>query len=267
MTDDDGELALGAVFTEPPRPPSPPSTAAVYTREVDDTKTRTDWTKITIGLVGTHPLWGHYLWNAARAFTTYLDQNAHIYQDRYVLELGAGSGLPGIVTALNGARNVVLTDYPDAELLANLQHNVEANVPDTLRDRVKVEGYTWGHHVQRLLDRLPSGHGMSKIGFHLIILSDLIFNHSQHEALLNTCEHALASQIGDCVNPPCVLVFYTHHRPRLAHRDMNFFQLAQQKGWTCEEVLQRKYPPMFPEDPGDEEMRSTVYGWRLTRTA
>ncbi len=24
--------------------------------------------------------------------------------------------------------------------------------------------------------------------------------------------------------------------------------------------------PMFPEDPGEEEVRSTVHGWKLTRS-
>lgn len=80
---------------------------------------------------------------------------------------------------------------------------------------------------------------------------------------------------------PCVLVFYTHHRPHLAHRDLLFFDKARSHGWICEKIVTRKFPvshysfpsrhsneipkPMFPEDPGDEEVRSTVHGWKLTR--
>ena len=45
-------------------------------------------------------------WNAARAFATYLDGHPQLYQDRNVIELGAGGGLPGIVAALNGAKAV-----------------------------------------------------------------------------------------------------------------------------------------------------------------
>jgi nicotinamide N-methyltransferase len=41
-----------------------------------------------------------------------------------VLELGAGAGLPSIVCALNGATQVVVTDYPDAELVENLEYNI-----------------------------------------------------------------------------------------------------------------------------------------------
>ncbi|KAF8628636.1 hypothetical protein AX15_003770 [Amanita polypyramis BW_CC] len=266
MREEDGELSLGAVFTEPNRPPTPPTTTVVYARESHPVVT-TGWTRLSIRLVGSHPLWGHYLWNAARAFANYLDQNPGLYEDKCVLELGAGGGLPGIVTAMNKARRVILTDYPDADLINNLRHNIQENIPEALRHRTDVEGYIWGRQVRSLLGRLPSSSAQSRKGFDLIILSDLIFNHSQHEALLNTCEEILAPSCtnNDITNLPCVLVFYTHHRPRLAHKDMEFFQLAKQKGWSCEEVLRRKYPLMFPEDTGDEEMRSTVYGWRLTR--
>ena len=42
-----------------------------------------------------------------------------------MLELGAGSGLPGLVCALLGAEVIVITDYPDSDLIDNLQHNIE----------------------------------------------------------------------------------------------------------------------------------------------
>lgn len=45
-------------------------------------------------------------WNAARAFATYLDHHREMYVGMNVLELGAGGGLPGIVTVLNGAKKV-----------------------------------------------------------------------------------------------------------------------------------------------------------------
>ena len=61
-----------------------------------------------------------------------------------VLELGAGSGLPGILTALEGAEFVVLSDYESPTLIANLKRNVALNIPETLECKVKVEGHIWG---------------------------------------------------------------------------------------------------------------------------
>ncbi|PCH45119.1 hypothetical protein WOLCODRAFT_78055 [Wolfiporia cocos MD-104 SS10] len=273
---------------EPPRPPSPEPTTAVYERRplaADSAAGGHIWARIDIRLVGSHPLWAHHLWNASRAFATFLDKHQQMYRNGAVLELGAGGGLPGIVAALNGARKVVLTDYPDTVLLENMSFNVNTNIPAHIRHRAHVEGYIWGQPVERLLT-LQQGSTPHR-GFDLIIMSDLIFNHSQvidqthtfhisqHNALLKTCEQTLRPRISQEAKPnivyespyePCLLVFYTHHRPHLAHRDTEFFSKAKERGWKCEEILTERFPPMFPDDPGEEEVRATVHGWRLTRS-
>ncbi|KAI0088418.1 putative methyltransferase-domain-containing protein [Irpex rosettiformis] len=266
---EDPALNLEAVFLEPPRPPSPEPTLAIYSRAAaQDSQLHTNdehlvWSKIEIRLVGSHPLWGHYLWNAARSFASYLDAHPDLYQDKCVLELGAGGGLPGIVTVKNGAKLTVLTDYPDAPLLENLRHNVAHNVPAELSQRVFVEGYIWGKPLELILNKQQTT--SNDQGFDLIIMSDLIFNHSQHDALLTTAELALKPSTSTSTPQPSVLVFYSHHRPHLAHRDMEFFSKAQERGWACEKILTEQFPPMFPEDPGEEEVRATVHGWRLVR--
>ena len=98
-------------------------------------------------------------WNAALALASFLDTNIEMYQDRNVLELGAGGALPGIVTAKNGARKVcafypvgcrvfkllilllkvVLTDYPDESLVDNMRFNVSENVEREDFTRVDVQ--------------------------------------------------------------------------------------------------------------------------------
>ncbi|KAI0700186.1 putative methyltransferase-domain-containing protein [Cytidiella melzeri] len=265
-SDIEPNLDLDAVFLEPPRPPSPVPTFTTYSRtanqvaQVQTSHEHYIWSEIEIRLVGLHPLWGHYLWNASRAFASYLDVHTELYRDRSVLELGAGGGLPGIVTVKNGAKSVFLTDYPDAALIENLRHNVDANLPPKLAQQVHVEGYIWGQSLAPIFQQQKT---MNEQGFDLIIMSDLIFNHSQHDALLETSEIALKTST--VTSKPCVLVFYSHHRPHLAHRDMEFFSKARERGWLCEKILTERFPPMFPEDPGEEEVRATVHGWRLTR--
>jgi nicotinamide N-methyltransferase len=55
----------------------------------------------------------------------YLEEHAtEVLTGRTVLELGAGGGLPSLVCALNGAAQVVVTDYPDADLIENLRYNI-----------------------------------------------------------------------------------------------------------------------------------------------
>ncbi|KAI0249402.1 hypothetical protein BJV78DRAFT_1228221 [Lactifluus subvellereus] len=273
----DGSLALSAIFTEPPRPPTPEPTIVVYNNNSENAEAQLEdqpnrpWSTISVRLVGSHPLWGHYLWNAARALAGFLQRTPELYRGRTVLELGAGGGLPSLVAAKCGARKVVMTDYPDRVLVENMAYNVAQNVGPAAARRdgaVCVIGYVWGHPVEPLLamledaDTKADGGGAATGGgaFDLILLSDLIFNHSQHRALLTTCERAIAPS-----GAGCVLVFYTHHRPHLAQRDMTFFEMARATGWACENVVTERFPPMFPEDSGEEEVRSTVHGWKLTR--
>ncbi|KAF9264327.1 hypothetical protein L218DRAFT_926100 [Marasmius fiardii PR-910] len=256
---------MNCLYQEPPRPPTPEPTVSVYQRLKKPDESDSE---VRIRLVGSHPLWGHYLWNSAICLSSYFEENAEsLCQDRSVLELGAGGGLPSIIASLNGAQRVVITDYPDAALVENMQYNVDQNIgDDQVRQHITVKDYIWGTPVQPLLDTLPS----STQGFDLIILSDLLFNHSQHDALLKTCEQTIrpaGSLPDDLSRGPCVLVFYTHHRPHLAHRDMVFFDKARKQGWKCDKIVERKYPPMFPDDPGAEEVRSTVHGWRLVKSS
>jgi len=79
---------------------------------------------------------GHLLWNAGRTISDYLEDNAPaLLNGRNVLELGAGAGLPGIVSAIQGASTVVVTDYPDSDLIENIAHNIEIceEIPDKSR--------------------------------------------------------------------------------------------------------------------------------------
>ncbi|CUA75656.1 hypothetical protein RSOLAG22IIIB_11909 [Rhizoctonia solani] len=301
-TGDEDDLGLDNVFEEPPRPPTPPPTFTTYHRQAVHLEyqsgTTPEWSSIDLKLVGHHVLWAQHLWNAAIVLANFLDDNSSdICQDKVVLELGAGGALPGLVAALCGAHQVVITDYPDPPLLDNITRNVDRNIPSKTRSQVSIQGYVWGTDPDKLF-RWTDCTGLAgessedvvvvkQDAFDVIILSDLIFNHSQHSALLDTCELALRParrpgvsqgkmKLGDpknhegessTITTPCVLVFFSHHRPQYATRDMAFFVLAKDRGWICEQVVQTKMKAMFPDDPGDEDIRSTVHGWVLRRPA
>jgi len=184
-----------------------------------------------------------------------------------VLELGAGAALPSLIAVLRGAKRVVITDYPDDRLIQNIKLNVEKHVPENLRDSVHVEGYLWGSNVDGLKEILKQ---VRRSDFDYIVLSDLIFNHKSHEDLLRTCYQLLAED-GKVKNrywcfltPSQVFVPFSHHRPWLADKDMQFFEKARSLfHFQVEHVSDIKMQPMFKEDPGDEEMRSTVKFYTL----
>ncbi|KAL9938686.1 hypothetical protein V8E36_002405 [Tilletia maclaganii] len=212
------------MFKEPDtfRPGTPPSTRADWELRIppssaagEDEAIEEPYTiPISITLIGHSPLWGHLLWPASQHLSTYLAEPAYrarFVEGKNVLELGAAAGVPTIACAILGARYVCSTDYPDPDLIRTLEGNVgtwsRREVPyssgrvdgassSTTRTTGFVEtvGYRWGDDVAEVLDHLArSGGSISDDAtaptyFDTVILSDLIFNHQAHEALLTTCE-------------------------------------------------------------------------------
>lgn len=251
--DPDSDPETLDLFTEPADyyPPSPTPTTETHTLLSGQT--------ISLRLVGHNPLWGHHLWNAGRVIAHYLEKNPSLVARRTVLELGAGAGLPSLVCGLLGSRKVVVTDYPDPDLVANLWLNIES-CPLPGEGSVVAEGYCWGADAKPLLSHLRAGKGDGDGdggGFDVLILADLLFNHSEHGKLVQTIQDTLSRD-----EDSKALVFFTPYRPWLYEKDMAFFDLVKDKGFVVEKVLEEKMEKvMFEEDPGDEELRRTVFGY------
>ncbi|KIX97297.1 uncharacterized protein Z520_06749 [Fonsecaea multimorphosa CBS 102226] len=199
---------------------------------------------------------GHLLWNAGQVMSMYLEQNAKaLVQNKTVLELGAGAGLPSLVAAILGARRVVVTDYPDQDLVANLQYNVEHCSALLNKSNIVTEGFVWGGRVEPLkLHILPDVDG-----FDLLILADILFNHSEHAKLLATVRDCLKK-----TSESAALVFFTPYRPWLLDKDLHFFEMARAEGFVVNKILEQTMDKvMFENDPGDEALRRTVFGYEV----
>jgi len=224
---------------------------------------------------------GHLLWNAGRSISDYLEDHAStLIQNKTVLELGAGAGLPSLVCAIRGACQVVVSDYPDIELVENLRHNISDCALLSSQSNIHAEGYVWGAPVETLIQHLrhpidsctetgrpdPSLQTDPFPRFDLLLLADLLFNHSEHARLLSTVRSTLS------LTPTArALVFFTPYRPQLLQKDLAFFELAQTTSQdtlggplevrkVLETVLE---DVMFPDDSGDERLRRTVFGYEM----
>ncbi|KAJ1822384.1 Protein N-terminal and lysine N-methyltransferase efm7 [Coemansia sp. RSA 2598] len=271
------EGLLDSFFQEPEgyfKPPPEP-TSVVFERQPQWV---TDGSPacITINLLGTHPLWGHHLWNAAKTFANYLDENKSIVQGKTVLELGAAGALPSLVSACNGATKLVITDYPDHDLIDNIRKNVQVNMASKLHNgTIQVAGFKWGYDIEQIAAMSSIGGGSdgdsgkegAAAGFDVLILCDLVFNHSEHTALLKSLDQLMAkpgSGSGCGANGGEAYVFFTHHRPWLADKDMAFIERARDElGLEVTKVVEEYTGAMFEDDPGDERVRGTVHGYRL----
>ncbi len=95
-----------------------------------------------------------------------------------VLELGAGTGLAGIVAGLSGSREVAISDYPAEEVLENIRLNVQRNVePRRKKDagigEVQVEGHEWGVLTDKFSLR-------NKESFDKILVADCLWMRKLH---------------------------------------------------------------------------------------
>ena len=151
---------------------------------------------------------------------------------------------------------MVVTDYPDAELIDNLAKNIATcSLPPQPASTVVAEGYLWGSPAKKILAHLP----LPSQGFDVLLLADLLFNHSCHDALVLTILQTL-SRTSDAR----ALVFFTPYRPWLLEKDMEFFHVCRDKALEVEKVVEEVMEKvMFEEDKGDELLRRTVYGYQL----
>ncbi|KAL8942914.1 MAG: hypothetical protein Q9216_001389 [Gyalolechia sp. 2 TL-2023] len=238
MSSQEDDLIDSAIFQEPAGYYPPPKPATYESRTLQTGE-------------------GHHLWNGAQVVTDYLyDHKEELVCGKNVLELGAGAGLPSIAAAIWGAKNVVVTDYPDEDLVENMQINVDAAKDVLPRSvNVTVEGHVWGADAERMLAKLP----LCTPGFDTLVLADLLFNHSQHRALVSTIQKTLAR-----VPESKALVFFTPYTPWKFDKDMAFFDIARESGLQVTQVVKRVMDKlMFKDDKGDELLRRTVFGYEL----
>ncbi|KAL5606010.1 hypothetical protein BROUX41_006200 [Berkeleyomyces rouxiae] len=270
-------------------PPTPPPTMETYDLDSGET--------INLHLVGHSPLEAHHLWNGSRIVSKLFEKDPALVRDKTVFELGAGAGLPSLVAGVLGARRVVVTDFPDVDLVKNMQKNIDEC--DAMAGRgsgriaraVAARGFVWGADVGPIMaaaagmdvekdaettttittaetaaatgatSDTPATTALPLPGpherFDVLVLADLLFRHSEHAMMVKTIREALRK-----TRDARTYVVFTSYRPWLRHKDLAFFDLCRADGFVVEQILEQKLDkPLFANDPGDVEVQKTVTGW------
>lgn len=205
-----------------------------------------------------HSLWAEFVYNASRVLADYIDTKKIDCENKNVLELGAGAGLPGMIAGLNNASTVIITDYgteTEKDLLFAININI-ASIKNYIPSTSKVEGqtYIWGYKCDSFFN-VTNGNK-----FDVIIMADLIFNRSEHRKLLTTVKLTLCPNTGVCW---CA---FSHHDPGKRDKDLAFFTIAEEEfGFVVEKINEEKrksYP--FVEHDGLDDQRGVIYIYTLT---
>eukprot|EP00833_Pecoramyces_ruminatium_P015027 jgi/Orpsp1_1/1189059/evm.model.d7180000069169.1 len=95
-------------------------------------------------------LMSHYIWNSSLLMAKQIENNDINVKGKRVLELGAGAGLPSLISCLNNAKEVIVSDYPDDIIVKNLEFNKKKNIPESHINNLTVVGHAWGKNIKQL---------------------------------------------------------------------------------------------------------------------
>ncbi|KAL7924686.1 hypothetical protein ACQKWADRAFT_255259 [Trichoderma austrokoningii] len=259
--DQDDDYGTGGLMDDPEDyyPSTPPPTQQIFTLGSGK--------KIVLNLVGHSPTEAHHLWNGAKVIADYFEEDLSRVRNKTVLELGAASGLPSLVAGIYGAKKVVMTDFPDPDIVMTMQKNIDACDETTeprghIAKTIDAVGFVWGGDPEPLIARLSenekgSDSDSNQERFDVLILADLLFRHSEHGALVKTIKETMRPS-----RDSAAYVFFTSYRPWKKDLDMGFFDVAREAGLDVEQVLEKKLEkPLFENDPGDLDVQKTVKGF------
>ena len=160
----------------------------------------------------------------------YLLENPSLVENKKTIELGAGCALPSLVALSLRSTLSVLTDYPNEQVLQSLRHTVgfNWNSCNGSPSRVLVAGHAWGEDLNPIFQAVENRMMTLNVDdstpyFHVLLLSECIWNHSLHEKLATSVDSLLHPTEG------VAIVTYAHHIPGKEREDDAFFQLCHDK--------------------------------------
>ncbi|KAF2875614.1 hypothetical protein BDV95DRAFT_603030 [Massariosphaeria phaeospora] len=142
-----------------------------------------------------------------------------------VLELGAGVGLSGITSALAGAKEVVVTDYPAPPIIETIKLNIANNVLEHARTKISVHGHQWGD--------LSTEFAAANAGrYTRIFAADCLWMPHEHENLASSMLHFLSDSSDARIF--CIAGFHTGRAKMAAF----FEETVPKTGLEIEEIFE-----------------------------
>ena len=192
ITEDDPEEILSSslqtLYDHVPVTHSTPGSIFTYTVKCDGRGSETISLQTPDTQASNWSLHASSIWASSLHIADHIeDLQLDRFKDRdilRVLELGAGAGLPSIMiarTTPNAA--VVVSDYPDENLIRSLSGNVRRN---RASERCWVVPYAWGNDISPLIAPIRQQNSECSALFDIIVAADTLWNPEAHAQFIET---------------------------------------------------------------------------------
>ncbi|PKA66362.1 hypothetical protein AXF42_Ash007059 [Apostasia shenzhenica] len=221
----DGAAASVSSFSNSMTPPLPPPASGTSSSAVEQ-RTKTTVSHHYFGEESTansHSLrvdvienmeedYGMFVWPCSIILAEYIWQQRSRFSGKNVIELGAGTSLPGLVAAKVGAEVILTDDLHKPEVLENMRRICSINDLSC-----KIIGLTWGEWDAPLFELRP----------HIILGADVFYDSTDFDNLFATITFLLQSS-EECV-------FITTYHNRSGHHLIEF--LIEKWGLKCSKLM------------------------------
>lgn len=150
-----------------------------------------------------------------------------------VLELGAGAALPSLVSCRLDAAFVLITDFPQEEILENIRMML---VKNNITSASKVMGHCWGDDVSQMLSAGTCLEN-EQCQYDVILMAELLWKdtYSLHDKLLESVFH--------CLQPGGMALVSFAKRPdpavEVPHNDDDLFTIASKMGFSVTQLASK----------------------------
>lgn len=200
-------------------------------------------------------LYVEHVWPSSIVLSDYLCDNPQLVKGKVVVELGAGAALPSIVADKLGARITLVTDFPDRDILENIDDVLRIN---KCQSAVSV-GHKWGEEVDSMHKVILTNTAGGAVDVNVILLADVLWRdtYPHHADLLKSVANLLSDTDG-------IVLIGIAHRPCEGHspdQDMEFISLASSNfGLLHEKVLSTcQYADAMESDPIEVHLYKLYY--------
>ena len=133
---------------------------------------------------------GLTLWKGSKSLAEYLSVHDDLIVNKKVLELGAGTGICGLMAHKLEAEHVIITDG-DTDTLRNIRENINLNVKQD-DSSIQCQQLLWGANVEAFRQKWSA----DDQGFDIVMGGDIVYAQRSLEPLFETVVSLLSNEAG-----------------------------------------------------------------------